>query len=331
MHHPLVTIMIPTYRQAAYVVRAIESALRQNYPNIEVIVSDDFSPDDTQVIVERFISARKDPRIKYTKNPENLGILRNYYSGLYQKAAGDWVVNLDGDDFFVDNGFISAAMDLSHRNPAVRLIFANYAEHYQASGNQIDIKNKGLPQIMSDEYFFERYASGGVNWNHNSIIYRRVPAMDVGCYWHPTLPRNDWESFLRLIVGSPVGFLPRTVAAWVQHGNNETSRLDLDKYVRNFTLIDEIATFAKQNGMNSAFVASWRRKMQYKSTKSSCIAYLRRSDIRGIAKFLRAAARFYPLAPVRAATDLSLIVRGVLALNPSLYLAAKQLGRKLRS
>lgn len=331
MNYPTVTILIPTYKQADYVLRAIGSALRQDYPRLEVIVSDDRSPDQTRTVVERFIAERRDPRLKYTQNAENLGILRNYHCGLYEKASGDWIVNLDGDDFFLDDGFISAAMKLAMQNPDMRLIFADYAEFYQENQKHIDITNKNLPEVMTDLEFFARYASGGVTWNHNSIIYRRLPAVGVGFYWHPTIPRNDWESFLRLIVGSPIGFLPRVVAAWVQHGANETRRLDIDKYVRNFTLIDGIASFAKKNGMPSAFVSRWQRKMQYKTTKSSCIGYLRHSDLIGMSRFLRAAARFHPLLPVRAMTDPSLIGRAILGANPSIYIRVKQIVRRLRA
>ncbi len=331
MMPPIVSILIPTYKQDQYIVRAIESALHQDYPHLEVIVSDDSSPDQTQAVVERFIAERGDPRLTYSRNEENIGILRNYHCGLYKKARGDWIVNLDGDDFFLDNGFISAAMSLAAANPEIKLIFADYAEYHQETGRKIAIKNGPHPEVMTDVDFFSRYAGGKVLWNHNSIIYRRAPAVQIGFYWDPAIPRNDWESFLRLIVGAKVGFLPRVVAAWVQHAANETRRLDIEKYTRNFALIDGIALFAEAEGMHSRFVNRWQRAMRYKTTKSSCIGYLRNRDVVGIAKFLRRAAQVDPVLPLRAATDLTLIGRAILAASPSLYVRAKQLAHRVRN
>ena len=60
-----VTIMIPTYNQAKYISKAIESALSIDYSNIEVIVSDDCSSDNTEEVVSKYLS---DNRYKYIKN-----------------------------------------------------------------------------------------------------------------------------------------------------------------------------------------------------------------------------------------------------------------------
>ena len=62
---PLVTIGIPTYNRAdGYLKEALESALRQTYENVEIIVSDNCSTDHTDVLVANY----KDPRLKYVKH-----------------------------------------------------------------------------------------------------------------------------------------------------------------------------------------------------------------------------------------------------------------------
>ena len=59
-----VTIMIPTYNQAKYISKAIESALNIDYSNIEVIVSDDCSTDNTEEVISKYL---EDNRFKYIK------------------------------------------------------------------------------------------------------------------------------------------------------------------------------------------------------------------------------------------------------------------------
>src|SRR3954451_9049882 len=103
MNTPKVSVLIPTYNQSRYVLRAIESALAQDYPLLEVLVRDDCSADDTRIVVEHFIAGHRTAPVRYHRNAVNLGILRNYHDGLYEGATGEWVVNLDGDDFFLDS------------------------------------------------------------------------------------------------------------------------------------------------------------------------------------------------------------------------------------
>ena len=108
--HPLVTVMIPTFNQADFVGEAIESAARQDYPNLEVVICDDASTDGTQAVAERFAG---DVNIRYYRNTNNIGRVANYRRLLYELANGAWVINLDGDDCFLDRHYIRRAMSIA--------------------------------------------------------------------------------------------------------------------------------------------------------------------------------------------------------------------------
>ena len=329
MNFPKVSIMIPTYNQQKYIVRAIESALSQDYPNIEIVISDDNSPDETQAIVENYLCKKNDSRIKYFRNQENIGILKNYHKSLYDYASGDWVINLDGDDFFVDPSFISEAVKLTLEDESIVLVFGNYCEYYQNTSKTVNIMNKNLPRIMGCEDFLMRYSNEAVSWNHNSILYKRSNAIRLGFYWDEHVPRNDWESFLRLIINNRVGHIKNISAAWTQHESNETRRLDIKKYLNNYSLIRGIAVYAKNNRVDEALLDRWTRNMLYRSTRGSCIGYIRNRDFHGAAVFLTHAYKESWVLPLKVIFNPGVVLRALLAVSPSFYTKAKTLARKL--
>lgn len=93
MPKPLVSICIPTYRGASFIGATIDSVLNQSYPYFECWIVDDNSPDDTQAIV----ASHTDTRIKYVRNPVNLGPQGNWNRCL-ALAQGKYYKLLPHDD-----------------------------------------------------------------------------------------------------------------------------------------------------------------------------------------------------------------------------------------
>ena len=116
-----VTILIPTFNQEKYLAQAIESALGQDFENLEVIVVDDASTDGTENIVQGYLN--KDG-FKYYRNEKNLGRVANYHHGLNDCATGDYILNLDGDDWLTDCQFIKDAAGILDNNLDVGFVAA---------------------------------------------------------------------------------------------------------------------------------------------------------------------------------------------------------------
>ena len=89
---PLVSIITPTYNRSRTIERAIDSAVRQSYPTVEIIVIDDGSTDNTQDILKKY-----DRRIRMYKHERNKGAASAKNSGLDQ-IRGKWFTILDSDD-----------------------------------------------------------------------------------------------------------------------------------------------------------------------------------------------------------------------------------------
>jgi glycosyltransferase involved in cell wall biosynthesis len=114
---PLVTIGIPTYNRAdGYLRQTLKSARNQTYPNIEIVVSDNCSTDNT----DEYVTGLGDPRIRYFKQSENIGANNNFNFCLEQ-ARGDYFLLLHDDDF-IDDDFVETCMKAASYDPGIGII-----------------------------------------------------------------------------------------------------------------------------------------------------------------------------------------------------------------
>lgn len=110
---PLVTCIIPCYKKFDYLYQAIDSVLIQNYARIELLVTDDCSPNfPKQEIVEYINKNKKEniERVLVHHNEQNIGIVRNM-NGMISVAKGDYFINLAGDDVFFDENVFSKVVE----------------------------------------------------------------------------------------------------------------------------------------------------------------------------------------------------------------------------
>lgn len=98
VERPLVSLVVFAYRQEAFIRDAIEGAFGQDYQPLEILLSDDASPDDTYAIMDRMAAEYRGPHaIQLNRNPSNLG-LAGHLNRCMELARGEWVVIAAGDD-----------------------------------------------------------------------------------------------------------------------------------------------------------------------------------------------------------------------------------------
>lgn len=117
---PLVSIITPTYNRPDYLKQALKSAISQTYQNIEIIVSDNCSPENPQAIVESF----NDPRIRFSRNETNLGMLPNTIKA-FKMARGKYVAALLDDDLWEED-FLAKLVPPLEANPNLVLAFCDH-------------------------------------------------------------------------------------------------------------------------------------------------------------------------------------------------------------
>ena len=109
----LVSVGIPTYNRARSLERAVRSALAQEGPEIEVVVSDDGSSDDTAQLLERLSAG--DPRLRHVRQPRNLGHARNFQV-VFELSRGDYFMWLSDDDE-LEPGYVRHCLEALEADP----------------------------------------------------------------------------------------------------------------------------------------------------------------------------------------------------------------------
>lgn len=122
---PKVSVLIPVYNRSDLIVRAVRSVLNQTHQNLEVVISDNASTDDTWSVVERLAAA--DSRIRTFRNATNLGPTRNWIAGL-ERCSGEYLKVLWSDDW-IEPTFIEELLEPMHDQPDVSLAFSAALVH----------------------------------------------------------------------------------------------------------------------------------------------------------------------------------------------------------
>jgi len=97
---PLVSVIMTVFNEEKNIERALKSLLEQTYKNIEVIIFDDCSTDNTVGIIEAFFSNNKDLKYVLVKKDKNVGTYYNKNEAL-DIAKGDFITFIDGDDEYL--------------------------------------------------------------------------------------------------------------------------------------------------------------------------------------------------------------------------------------
>ncbi len=127
MRNPLVSVIVPVYNVEKYLYQCLESIVIQTYSNIEVIVVNDGSPDNSDLIIKEFSS--KDSRIKLI-NQKNAGLSAARNAGI-KDATGEYIMFVDSDDWIES----SMVEELLSKVKGVDLVVCSYNRMYTSKSN----------------------------------------------------------------------------------------------------------------------------------------------------------------------------------------------------
>jgi len=170
---PIVSIAIPTYNRAnGYLRQAIQAALNQSYPEIDIIVSDNCSSDNTEEVVRGFA----DPRIRYFRHSANIGANNNFNFCLEQ-ARGSYFLLLQDDDL-IDSDFIDVCMRAACANGDAGIIRTGL----RVIDSQGDILYETPNNVggLSIDEFFRGWFAGRTPMHLCSTLFHTMRLREIG-------------------------------------------------------------------------------------------------------------------------------------------------------
>jgi len=185
---PIVSVIIPTYNRAKCIKRAIGSVLNQTYKNVEIIVVDDGSTDNTKEVLKTFIESKK---IKYfyqkNKGPSaarNLGI---------KNSKGEYIAFLDSDDEWLPEK-LGKQIRLFQNSKDKKLGFVgcNVIVVMETTGDLFKYK---FPRYKN---FFEFLLSGPFMWTPSIILTKKKIIEAVGLFDENLRFYEDWDIWIRI-------------------------------------------------------------------------------------------------------------------------------------
>lgn len=307
-HLPLVSILIPCYKQSHCVGAAIESARSQTYPHLEIIVSDDASPDDTAEVVAIHVAA--DPRVRYERAPVNLGRVGNYRRGVHELARGEWIINLDGDDSFGNPNYIERAMALALSEPNIHFVFGRQRYLFKDSGLLSERPAPHVRRINGGKELLLRYFDLNEGIPHLSALYKRSIALRAGLFQNDIL-FADAEAIVRLLPYGDVGYCGEFAGTWVAHDSNESAIPKLQSRLDSLKWITEPARFFLEQGILTRQEAGhWRRRGLRRAVREAMYFYLDTRNRRlALSFFLAAKERLSTLDRILLLADKRLWIR----------------------
>lgn len=202
MSNSLVTVIIPTYKRAKFLKRAVDSVLDQTYINIEVIVVDDNGDNspyqkETAAIMENYI---EDPRVSYYQHRINKNGSAARNTGL-NASKGHYIAFLDDDDYFMPTKIEHQYNRLQELGNGWGACYTNYTRQ-----NQSKILDRGKDKEEGDLTFHvlsnSVYLQGGSNLFVESSILKRIGGFDESFK-----RRQDIEVIIRIMKETKVAFV----------------------------------------------------------------------------------------------------------------------------
>ncbi|MDO9635466.1 MAG: glycosyltransferase [Thiobacillus sp.] len=183
MSRPLVSIVLPTYKRAHLLAQAIRSVLDQTYANLELIVVDDNSPDDTAAVVQSF----DDSRIRYLKNDPNLKLPRALNRG-FAETRGDYLTWTSDDNLLARTAIEKMVARLQTGD--CDFVYADYwlFSETDAAGQPLDIHHDKLPGKLQ----LEQGNHIGACFMYTRKLYEKIGEYDPDLFLV-----EDYDYFLR--------------------------------------------------------------------------------------------------------------------------------------
>jgi len=244
---PLITIAIPTYNRSCLVTECVKSALAQSYRNIEVLVSDNASSDDTVASLR----AINDERLRVLTSSENVGATGNF-NRCIRETRGDYLV-LAADDNTFDPQFLERCVSLVRLEPDIPIVLAAYdilvIDEFSNNAKRLvpaKISKKLSTGLWHGTEILREYLNGRISAQLlSSIIRTDILRRNGGYSTHPCAA--DEATWIPVLLEGRAGLVNERCATYMVHGASLSERFTADERLGDlYEVMNEISVVAGQ-------------------------------------------------------------------------------------
>ena len=242
---PKVSVLIPVYNGERHLSECLESVLAQDYNDVEVLIADDGSSDGSQKIIEQF--AARAPRIRWWKNPRNLGLTANANVCL-RAAKGEFIKFVHQDDALLSPSALHKMVSVLDENPAVVLVSSQ--PHLTGTKSQPLFFSKKSGRYDGKKTIIACFEKNNNLIGQPTLTLFRKSAAPRGFNERFT-GHMDFEMWCHLLEQGDFFHLAEPLATWRVHQNHQTARARKDGTAdREAWLLMEI--YFKKNWLRAA-------------------------------------------------------------------------------
>jgi len=272
---PSASIIITCYNHGRFVGEAIESAINQTWPPLEIIVVDDGSTDNSSEVVKRYPSV-----IGIRQVNQGVSAARN--TGL-RACRGEYVLFLDADDLL-----LPGAIETSVRAMNLHPDWAFVSGEYRYCDEKKNVSDISRFTEIADDHYLALLQHNYVEM-HAAVLYRRNNLEQAGGFDINLRTAEDLEMFLRLARQFPVGQTRGVMALYRQHTTNTSSNakrmlvgvIEAMSRQKAFFGADARRWAAYRSGMHDV-CGNYYRRFLFESLRHLKSAKERRDGLRGL-------------------------------------------------
>ncbi|MEJ0088714.1 MAG: glycosyltransferase [Limisphaerales bacterium] len=218
--HPLVSVLIPVYNGEKYLAECLDSILAQDFQEMEILIADDGSTDGSGELIQRY--AEKDPRIRWWRNPVNLGLAGNFNCCL-RAARNDYIKYVLQDDVLLSPSAIRQMVQALDADPAVSLV-ASASYLIDGQSRRLALRNNFIRSgVMAGTATIVRCFSrnGNLIGEPSLVMFRREQAARGFDERYRQL--LDLDFWFHLLEQGRFAYLAKPLCAFRQHPQQQTA------------------------------------------------------------------------------------------------------------
>ena len=215
--YPLATLVVLFYRHEQFASETVAGALSQTYPNLEIIFSDDNSPDNTFEVVKKAVKDYKGPhKIILNRNEKNLGLVPHVNKLLFEMTHGEYVFLNGGDDISLPERVYSG-VEYYRSDPSIMAVTCSHIG-IDRDGNECGVSIPGKDSLLraEDKNYLKSpsFMTGGFALSFRKEVLDRFGRLSDDCQTEDSVLR-----FRALLIG-PTLRSSRQLLKYRTHGNN---------------------------------------------------------------------------------------------------------------